>query len=116
MICKNTIVALVIIAITVILQSSCSAPSQGSKPPTTVQPTLTLSPTPEVIGSNPSPRGYVSMAYDSESEQVKLFGGQAGIYTDSNNSNNETWAFDVATNTWKEMKPNLSPPAGQQVY
>ena len=77
---------------------------------------MTLSPTPEVIELNPSPRGYVNMAYDSESGQVILFGGQKGRL---GNTSNETWAYDVSTNEWTNMKPSISPgpgAAGSLVY
>jgi N-acetylneuraminic acid mutarotase len=94
-----------------LIASACTSPSPASTPvaPT---PTSVPSPTLTMAEMNPSPRGYVSMAYDSESNQVILFGGQTGVYTDPANDNDETWAFDVTSNTWKEMKPSVSPPAG----
>jgi hypothetical protein len=41
----------------------------------------------------PSPRGYVSMAYDAESQQVVLFGGQTGPWHLRTSINGETWAL-----------------------
>ena len=58
---------------------------------------------------SPSSRGYVSMAYDAESERVILFGGQTGNISDPAPCNGETWAYDVAANKWTEMKPALGP-------
>jgi hypothetical protein len=73
----------------------------------TPAPTDTPKPT-EIPALNPSPRGYVSMAYDSESDKFILFGGglEGGVIA----SNDETWAYDVASNTWTEMKPDTGPP------
>lgn len=127
---RNTFIVLITVAITIILLScsttsqedvtvqssptslpSTMIPSATSEPPTKIQPTITLTSTPEVIELNPSARGYVSMAYDSESGQVILFGGQVGdIFTNLGNYNGETWAYDVATNEWKNMNPSDAPP------
>jgi N-acetylneuraminic acid mutarotase len=49
------------------------------------------------------------MAYDSKANQVILYGGETGDYKLESSYNGETWAYDVATNTWKEMKPVTSP-------
>lgn len=46
----------------------------------------------------------VSMAYDSESDRVILFGGYNGA-----SFLNETWAYDYKNNTWTDMKPSKSP-------
>jgi N-acetylneuraminic acid mutarotase len=64
-----------------------------------------MPPTP-VPALGPSARGYVSMAYDSESDQIILFGGQTGS---GGQYSSETWAYDVATNKWTEMKPPAGP-------
>ena len=84
--------------------------------PTEVPPTAmpteeppTATPTEEPIELNPSPRGYISMAYDTESKQVILFGGQTGDFDFPENYSGETWAFDLATQTWTEMKPATAP-------
>ena len=49
------------------------------------------------------------MAYDSESQRVILFGGQTGQYRRSSSYNGETWAFDVTTYKWTQMKPPSGP-------
>lgn len=58
--------------------------------------------------AQPSPRGYVDMAYDRESELVVLFGGQN---TTPSDVNGETWVFDPATAAWEQRFPDPSPPA-----
>lgn len=124
---RSPFIAVVLISLCLALTNACSprvstpAPIEPTSIP--VLPTITLAPptssprptasaTEEVIELNPSPRGYVSMAYDSESKQVILFGGQTGDFTDPANFSDETWAYDVATNTWKNMKPPLAPKSG----
>jgi len=54
----------------------------------------------------PSARRDPAMAYDSESDRVVLFGG----YTPSENLD-DTWTYDVDTNTWTEMAPQQRPSA-----
>lgn len=48
------------------------------------------------------------MAYDSESDKVILYGG-AHPGRDIKASD-ETWAYDVASNTWTNMRPASGPP------
>jgi hypothetical protein len=57
----------------------------------------------------PSARGYVTMAYDAQSQQVVLFGGQTGTWNLRTSANGETWAYDVNANTWAQMFPKLKP-------
>jgi hypothetical protein len=57
----------------------------------------------------PSPRGYVTLAYDGESKQVVLFGGQTGPWGLRTSINGETWAYDVTANVWTQMFPKLQP-------
>ena len=52
------------------------------------------------------------MAYDSESKQVILFGGQIGDSMETIEFSGETWAFDVTNRTWMNMKPTESPRYG----
>jgi hypothetical protein len=53
----------------------------------------------------PSSRFHHAMAYDSKHDRVILFGGF------SNNSiNDETWSYDYANNSWKNLNPISSPP------
>ena len=48
-----------------------------------------------------------SLAYDSESDRIILFGG----YNASDSSFfQDTWAYDYNTDSWTEMKPAVSPP------
>ncbi len=44
------------------------------------------------------------MTYDSESDQVVLFGGDG-------TTRGETWAYDHGANAWMNMNPPVSPPA-----
>jgi hypothetical protein len=62
-----------------------------------------------VVIPQPSPRTYVSFAYDSESNQIILFGGNDKLF-DNYALNNETWAYDVTANKWTLMKPSNAPP------
>jgi parallel beta-helix repeat protein len=55
--------------------------------------------------SAPSPRMWNSMAYDSVSDKVILFGGHTG------SDNDETWSYDFETNSWTNMNPTMRPPA-----
>jgi hypothetical protein len=57
----------------------------------------------------PSPRGYVSIAYDAESQQVVLYGGQTGPWGLRTSINGETWAYDVTANVWAQMFPKPHP-------
>jgi hypothetical protein len=59
--------------------------------------------------SIPSPRGYVSLAYDSESQQVVLYGGHTGVWGLRTSINGETWTYDVNTNIWTQMFPKPEP-------
>ena len=63
---------------------------------------------------SPPARQYFSMAYDSESDRVLLFGG--GDYTHGSMSEytilyDDTWAYDFNSNTWTGMMPETSPSA-----
>ena len=49
----------------------------------------------------PTYRFWYSMAYDSQSDRVILFGGYPQLH--------DTWAYDYETNTWTEMSPEVSP-------
>ena len=114
---------LILMYVTVIL-TACSAssptpvasqPTSTSVLPTAAPPSPTALPTASptvMLELNPSPRGYVSMAYDSESKQVILFGGQTGDFRKSSNFSDETWAYDVVAQTWANVKPAVSPQAG----
>jgi len=57
----------------------------------------------------PSPRGLVSIAYDTESDRVILFGGMTGDYDSDYINYDETWAYDLTANQWTLMKPPSVP-------
>ena len=57
----------------------------------------------------PSPRLGSYMAYDSESDRVILFGGVS--LSPSITVYNDTWAYDLDSNTWEEMSPTSAPDA-----
>lgn len=84
-------------------------------PPTETPLTPTLTPVPTATtlvvaadpsGISPSPRIYITMAYDSESQRTILFGGG----TAEGNSGG-TWAFNTAANQWTQMEPVSGPTA-----
>jgi N-acetylneuraminic acid mutarotase len=54
--------------------------------------------------SSPLHRGYASMCYDKDDGVVVLFGGTGGIY-----ELNDTWTYNVSSNTWTNCQPALSP-------
>lgn len=56
--------------------------------------------------TRPQARARHAMAYDSESDMVILFGG-----TTSTGYNDETWAYDYDTNSWKNKNPSKNPSA-----
>ena len=63
----------------------------------------------------PSMRSDASMAYDVEAKKVVLFGG----YGRDEAKCDDTWVYDVASNTWTEMSPLTHPQArygGVMVY
>ena len=82
-------------------------------------------PTP-VPGAPSSPQGRVAhhLAYDKESHQVILFGGAIaftcqGEGVGSVDILDDTWAWDVQTQSWAEMHPAVHPAGrtfGQMVY
>jgi len=55
--------------------------------------------------TSPAPRGFFGMAYDDESDRVILFGGGGRISGEFN----DTWAYDVNTDTWTSMNPVVAP-------
>jgi len=59
---------------------------------------------------SPPARHYSSMAYDATSRRTVLFGGAPG----SQNVEKplcDTWAYDLAKNTWTQLSPPTSPSA-----
>ena len=75
----------------VVFSIACATPQSS---PTPIPPTATLMVTPtEMSRLSPSPRDYVSMAYDAESNRIILFGGQTGDYQLPSSYNGETLGF-----------------------
>ncbi|MFW9786072.1 MAG: kelch repeat-containing protein [Candidatus Thorarchaeota archaeon] len=56
---------------------------------------------------SPSPRFLCSMAYDSQSEKIVMFGGYEGQVPDF--TFDETWVYDYATNNWTQASPSVHP-------
>ena len=55
----------------------------------------------------PPQRSSHAMTYDSRNQQVLMFGG-----LDINSKElNDTWAYSLATDTWRMVSPPVSPPA-----
>ncbi|TFH03760.1 MAG: hypothetical protein E4H14_16125 [Candidatus Thorarchaeota archaeon] len=57
----------------------------------------------------PSPRFAMYLTYDSESDRVILFGGVS--LNPVSIVHNDTWAYDLDSNTWEEMNPSSAPDA-----
>lgn len=57
----------------------------------------------------PRPRGAQSMAYDPATRRVIVFGGAVSLTT----LFNDTWAYDLAGNTWTDLKPAGTLPSGR---
>ncbi len=55
----------------------------------------------------PLPRSQHAMAYDSERDQVLVFGGYVG----SSFTYGDTWLLDVGTGIWRRVQPSVSPSA-----
>jgi len=83
-------------------------------PPTaTTRPTSTAAPSVfDPPSKYPSARAYASLAYDSESGQAIMFAGQTGDPFDPKGFSGATWAYDVVTNNWTQMKPPTGPGRG----
>ena len=55
---------------------------------------------------SPSPRVNAAMVYDTGAARLILFGGDDGTM----DYNDETWAYDLATNAWTDLNPSSKPP------
>jgi N-acetylneuraminic acid mutarotase len=60
--------------------------------------------------TSPIGRAGQGMVYDRESDRIIMFGGFGGRSIDDPVFS-DTWAYDYNTNTWTEMKPEISPSA-----
>ncbi len=113
-----TTLAFVLLLGTVACNPSAATPTATSVPTATSTATAILAPNalPEV---NPSPRSYVSMAYDTESDRIILFGGQTMDTTAGFTVYDDTWAYNVTANQWTRMEPSSGPSgrsAGDMAY
>ncbi len=54
---------------------------------------------------SPSPRAYSAMAFDERNGVTVLFGGDG-----SSDNLNDTWTYNLTTDTWTEMNPATAPP------
>jgi hypothetical protein len=62
----------------------------------------------------PPGRAEPGMTYDSVRDQIILFGGEDELFTPQ--QYNDTWTFDVDTNTWTEVFPTIAPSARRGHY
>lgn len=58
------------------------------------------------LPEGPSARYWYSMAYDSYNQLIVLFGGSEG----GSSVSQETWVFNVTSNHWLQMDPDVNPP------
>jgi N-acetylneuraminic acid mutarotase len=59
---------------------------------------------------SPPGRHYLAMAYDPVSRRTILFGGATG-FQNLEKPLCDTWAYDLARNTWTQLSPGTSPSA-----
>lgn len=94
-----------------LLLAACAPQTPAALPTASATPvpaTATLrvstqAPLPTAQSPSPSARGYITLAYDAESERVVLYGGQTGPYGLRTSDNGETWAYDVTADVWTQM-------------
>jgi N-acetylneuraminic acid mutarotase len=65
-------------------------------------------------GTLPSGRAYQSMAYDSDTGLVIMFGGMNDNGVDG--LPNDTWAYDPHANTWTNLHPSGTLPPGRAYH
>jgi N-acetylneuraminic acid mutarotase len=65
-------------------------------------------------GTLPEGRNGLSMAYDSSSDRVVMFGGFSGGTSGARGLLGDTWEYDSVTNTWAEIRPVGEAPAARQ--
>jgi hypothetical protein len=81
------------------------APTHTPEMPTQPPEPTTATPVPK-----PDPRYMHNLVFNQAAEKFILFGGSLEIVCQYQS---DTWAYDLDTNTWNEMKPNQAPPAGK---
>jgi len=110
---KNELLAIVGLALVVLLLVGCATSTPiptATAVQATAMPTVAAPASPnELSNLNPSPRGYISMAYDSKADQAILFGGLTNNDLLPSSHNGETWAYNVGANRWTQMKPPSGP-------
>jgi ribosomal protein L7/L12 len=67
------------------------------------------------LGDMPSKRLGGSMVYEAVNNQVILFGGCSDL-SDPSGSLNDTWAYDLAANTWTDLEPAGSVPSARALH
>lgn len=61
----------------------------------------------EMSAGGPLYKHGAQMAYDAGSDRIVLFGG---LHLSDGSLSDETWTYDVDTDTWTQMHPAVSPP------
>ena len=102
---RNSILTVAIIMMALFLLACGSTPESTNPPPNTAIPTQVMDCPPIIPGTSPGVRGYHSMAYDSESKQMIMFGGITGNPAVQEYKKFDTWTFDPATYQWQQMSP-----------
>lgn len=90
--------------------ANTSTPAATSPPADTPTPEATSTPTLAPL-IYPPPRGYHSMAYDSESDVIILQGGSPNVYQ----NHDDIWTYQTSTNTWTQMA-SFVPETGTLAY
>jgi hypothetical protein len=96
----------------VILFAACTpaAPAATPVPPTPTPIPPTAAPA-QGANFNPSPRSSLFVAYDSKRDLVLLYGGSNvdPCWENCGSPFGDTWIYDVAANTWTQIKPPSDP-------
>jgi N-acetylneuraminic acid mutarotase len=94
---------------------------ENPKPTLTREPEMAPTHTPEIPTQSPEPATSTPMpkpdpryrhhlVYNQASDRFILFGGSLESVCQYQS---DTWAYDLNTNSWNEMKTNSAPPTGQ---
>jgi len=57
----------------------------------------------------PFPRVFGAMTYATEVDRIILFGGRQNMSTNDTSGDDDTWAYDINTNTWTAMNTVIHP-------
>jgi hypothetical protein len=96
-------------AVTTASQASTSTTATSSSTASSPNTWTKLNP----AGTLPSARSWSSMAYDPGTSRVIMFGGGT---VGGPTLFNDTWAYDPAANTWTELDPQGTLPAGRSSH